>query len=586
MTRPRTKTVGKTAGGTVARSTGVPSFQQIKNHVLQRIHDGVWKQGDQIPNEAALGRQFGVARMTVNRALRELAAEQSVNRIQGLGTFVAQQKYQSTLVAIRSIADEVRGRGTFQTRLFAGVTGAPGAGGEIAELRSLATALVDAIGPGPVAADWYPGPRRLRIEFDQEALPGSVVPTGFGIDEHGDGVAEVALDAGATVSETSASFVLTLNVGAATAAAIDALDPSGLLLLVAPNSVRDTNSVGNAAVTAADGVPVTATPDLKITIDGYLDPAEWWGVANSRALRDLNDSQWTAANEIDRLRFTYDDRYLYLAIDGRVQGNSWLLYIDKDPGSANGQTDLTAISAWERGATFTAPGFRPDFQYGCYQHQSVYDGDSFWELASPTLAVDRSGEVLMAFDSQHAYGDEGGSEIAIPWNTLYGLGEGIAPQGAQIAIVASICWDPEPNGVLGGDVVPNNVAATLPAVDNCWTFPIDVGTDGRPVWYALVDVPAAPDAGLRLAAAPNPFNPATEIRFALPAGGPAPYSLAVYDLRGQRVRLLAAGELPAGEHAVRWDGADDAGRPVASGGYVCVLESRGRRASLPLSLIK
>jgi GntR family histidine utilization transcriptional repressor len=101
----------KTAGRTPAGKAGVPSFQKIKDHILQRIHAGEWKEGDQIPTEAALGRQFGVARMTVNRALRELAAEQSVSRIQGLGTYVAQQKYQSTLVAIRSIADEVRGRG-------------------------------------------------------------------------------------------------------------------------------------------------------------------------------------------------------------------------------------------------------------------------------------------------------------------------------------------------------------------------------------------------------------------------------------------------------------------------------------------
>jgi len=105
------RTRRKTAAKAPARGSGVPSFQQIKNHVLQRIHAGEWKEGDQIPTEAALGRQFGVARMTVNRALRELADEKSVSRIQGLGTFVAQQKYQSTLVAIRSIADEVRGRG-------------------------------------------------------------------------------------------------------------------------------------------------------------------------------------------------------------------------------------------------------------------------------------------------------------------------------------------------------------------------------------------------------------------------------------------------------------------------------------------
>lgn len=107
----RTSAKRKSAMTALPRIAGVPSFQQIKNHILQRIHAGEWKEGDQIPTEAALGHQFGVARMTVNRGLRELASEQILTRIQGLGTFVAQQKYQSTLVAIRSIADEVRGRG-------------------------------------------------------------------------------------------------------------------------------------------------------------------------------------------------------------------------------------------------------------------------------------------------------------------------------------------------------------------------------------------------------------------------------------------------------------------------------------------
>src|SRR3989338_4563364 len=104
-------TRGGTAKATPPHKARVPPFQQIKNHILERIHAGEWKDGDQIPTEAALGRQFGVARMTVNRALRELTTEQSLPRIQGLGTYVAQHKYQSTLVAIRSIADEVGGRG-------------------------------------------------------------------------------------------------------------------------------------------------------------------------------------------------------------------------------------------------------------------------------------------------------------------------------------------------------------------------------------------------------------------------------------------------------------------------------------------
>lgn len=49
--------------------------------------------------------------MTANRALRELSDDRILVRVQGSGTFVAQQKFQSTLVEIRSIAEEVQSRG-------------------------------------------------------------------------------------------------------------------------------------------------------------------------------------------------------------------------------------------------------------------------------------------------------------------------------------------------------------------------------------------------------------------------------------------------------------------------------------------
>jgi GntR family histidine utilization transcriptional repressor len=88
-----------------------PAYQSIKDHVLSKIRDGAWIVGDAIPTEESLARQFGVSRMTVNRAIRELSDEQIVKRIQGSGTYVAQHKYQSTLVEIRNIADEIAGRG-------------------------------------------------------------------------------------------------------------------------------------------------------------------------------------------------------------------------------------------------------------------------------------------------------------------------------------------------------------------------------------------------------------------------------------------------------------------------------------------
>ncbi len=88
-----------------------PIFQRIKDFLVGEIAAARWKEGDLVPSEQALVRQFGVSRMTVNRAVRELTAEGVLTRRQGSGTYVAPQKYQATLVEIRNIADEIRSRG-------------------------------------------------------------------------------------------------------------------------------------------------------------------------------------------------------------------------------------------------------------------------------------------------------------------------------------------------------------------------------------------------------------------------------------------------------------------------------------------
>jgi hypothetical protein len=83
------------------------------------------------------------------------------------------------------------------------------------------------------------------------------------------------------------------------------------------------------------------------------------------------------------------------------------------------------------------------------------------------------------------------------------------------------------------------------------------------------DPPAAP---LALAGAvPNPFNPLTTIHFSL--AEPGRVQVAVYDLRGHLVRELVQGHRPAGRNEVRWDGRDDAGRPVGSGTYFVRLRA-------------
>jgi hypothetical protein len=70
---------------------------------------------------------------------------------------------------------------------------------------------------------------------------------------------------------------------------------------------------------------------------------------------------------------------------------------------------------------------------------------------------------------------------------------------------------------------------------------------------------------------PNPFNPSVQIPVRIGAASHGA-SVRIYDVLGQRVRVLADGALGAGEHLLTWDGHDDDGRSVAAGVYVCRLE--------------
>ena len=71
--------------------------------------------------------------------------------------------------------------------------------------------------------------------------------------------------------------------------------------------------------------------------------------------------------------------------------------------------------------------------------------------------------------------------------------------------------------------------------------------------------------------APNPFNGNTVIRFALPQ--PSQVELAIYNLLGQPVAILAQGPSAAGSFSVRWNGRDQSGRAVTSGVYLYQLRA-------------
>ncbi|MEO5618801.1 MAG: FlgD immunoglobulin-like domain containing protein [Candidatus Eisenbacteria bacterium] len=70
---------------------------------------------------------------------------------------------------------------------------------------------------------------------------------------------------------------------------------------------------------------------------------------------------------------------------------------------------------------------------------------------------------------------------------------------------------------------------------------------------------------------PNPFSDAVSVRFSLAAV--THVDLDVYDLAARRVRVLGSITLPAGTHAVLWDGKNDSAIEVPDGMYWLLLQT-------------
>jgi GntR family transcriptional regulator, histidine utilization repressor len=92
-------------------SVVVAPYARVKQYLKREMARGRWTPGAQLPSEAELVAQFGLSRMTVNRALRELQAEGLIERSQGRGSFVSQLNRVSSRLTIRDLHEEILARG-------------------------------------------------------------------------------------------------------------------------------------------------------------------------------------------------------------------------------------------------------------------------------------------------------------------------------------------------------------------------------------------------------------------------------------------------------------------------------------------
>ena len=96
---------------TANRSKALAPYARVKAALKAGLAAGRWPAGVQMPSEAELMAQFGVSRMTVTRALRELQAEGMVERSQGVGTFAASLHRVASTLTIRDLHEEIASRG-------------------------------------------------------------------------------------------------------------------------------------------------------------------------------------------------------------------------------------------------------------------------------------------------------------------------------------------------------------------------------------------------------------------------------------------------------------------------------------------
>ncbi|MBC8793589.1 MAG: GntR family transcriptional regulator [Tagaea sp. CACIAM 22H2] len=93
------------------RGAEINTWQAVQTEVLRRIRAHIWRPGDAIPHEEALAEEFGCARATVNRALRQLAEDGLLDRRRKAGTRVTLNPSRKAKLDIPVLRVEIESKG-------------------------------------------------------------------------------------------------------------------------------------------------------------------------------------------------------------------------------------------------------------------------------------------------------------------------------------------------------------------------------------------------------------------------------------------------------------------------------------------
>ncbi|HRX51946.1 MAG TPA: FlgD immunoglobulin-like domain containing protein [Candidatus Krumholzibacteria bacterium] len=180
------------------------------------------------------------------------------------------------------------------------------------------------------------------------------------------------------------------------------------------------------------------------------------------------------------------------------------------------------------------------------------------------------------------YASGGFENLQVNGATLWDLEMADMPAAVAPGVTLVNITEVQPSGsvkgklVLTGDVQTVRLGGFALFLDNVCVLVHALHTD--------VADGAAPALLAGVGAFPNPFNPSTTVGFRLEAAARA--TVTIHDAAGRAVRNLADADLPAGEHALRWDGRDRIGATAAAGVYFARVTAGREVRVVKLALIK
>lgn len=159
----------------VLRAGGMAVWQQLRADIARQIEDGTVSPGDALPSETALAAVYGVSRLTVRRALADLARSGAVRTEHGVGSFVASQPLRhriddGQMSLLESMAR--RGHTVRQLVLHVRQVDHPDAAGAVPPVAATAEVAVIPPSGGPAVAGF---PDSGGEPHDFPSFPGPVV---------------------------------------------------------------------------------------------------------------------------------------------------------------------------------------------------------------------------------------------------------------------------------------------------------------------------------------------------------------------------------------------------------------------------